>query len=106
MSGLFGNLTGAGSHLGVFTQYAVWIALAAFAIGMLLCAWRLLRGPDIEDRVLALDALYINAVALMSLFGILFNTRLLFEAELVVAVLGFISTVVLARFMSTGDIAE
>lgn len=106
MNAFLGNLANVGSHLGIFTQYAIWFAIAAFAVAMLLVAWRLLIGPDLTDRILALDALYLNGIALMVLFGILFNTRVLFEAALIVALLGFISTVVLAKFIAHGDVAE
>jgi multicomponent K+:H+ antiporter subunit F len=81
-------------------------ALLAVAAAMVLCGWRLLRGPEATDRVLALDTLYINAVALVVLLGILWRTNMLFEAALIVAMLGFVSTVALARFLSRGDVLE
>ncbi|TXC65737.1 K+/H+ antiporter subunit F [Piscinibacter aquaticus] len=73
-------------------------ALAAVSVAMLLCARRLLRGPETTDRVLALDTLYINAVALVILLGVRWQTALLFEAALIIAMLGFVSTVALARY--------
>ena len=82
------------------------IAIAAITIAMLLCGWRLLRGPETTDRLLALDTLYLNTVALTVLLGILWNTALLFEAALLVAMLGFASTVALARYISRGDVVE
>lgn len=81
-------------------------ALLAVALAMLLCAWRLLRGPETTDRLLALDTLYINTVALVILLGIRWRTELLFEAALIVAMLGFVSTVALARYLSRGDVIE
>jgi len=81
-------------------------ALAAVALAMLLCGWRLLRGPDLPDRILALDTVYINAVALVVLLGIRWQTALLFEAALIVAMLGFVATVAPARFVSRGDVVE
>ena len=73
----------------------------------LLCgAWRLLRGPGLPDRILALDTLYMNTIALLVLFGIQFDTQLLFEAALVVALLGFVGTVALAKYVTRGDIIE
>ena len=81
-------------------------ALLAVAAAMVLCGWRLLRGPEATDRVLALDTLYINAVAMVVLLGILWRTNMLFEAALIVAMLGFVSTVALARFLSRGDVLE
>ncbi|WP_187272159.1 K+/H+ antiporter subunit F [Zeimonas arvi] len=81
-------------------------AIGAFALAILLSAWRLLRGPDLPDRILALDTLYINALALLVLAGLQYGTNLYFEVALVMSMLGFIGTVVLSRFLSRGDIAE
>jgi multicomponent K+:H+ antiporter subunit F len=81
-------------------------ALAAVALAMALCAWRLLRGPTLPDRILALDTLAINAVALVVLLGIRWQTAMLFEAALIIAMLGFVSTVALARFVCRGDVME
>jgi multicomponent K+:H+ antiporter subunit F len=81
-------------------------AFACVTLALLLTAWRLLRGPDALDRVLALDTLYINVVALIVLLGVRANANLLFEAALIVAMLGFVSTVALARFLSRGDVVE
>jgi multicomponent K+:H+ antiporter subunit F len=81
-------------------------AIGAFALALLLAAWRLLIGPRIPDRILALDTLYINALALLVLAGLQYRTSLYFEVALVISMLGFIGTVVLAKFMSHGDIAE
>ena len=82
-----------------------WIE-AAFILAFLCSAWRLLRGPGFPDRILALDTLYVNAIALLVLFGIQHDTQLLFEAALVVALLGFIGTVALSKYVTRGDIIE
>ncbi len=82
------------------------IATGAVALAIVLCAWRLLRGPHATDRILAIDTLYINAVALVVLLGIRLGTALLFEAALIVAMLGFASTVGLARYLTRGDVVE
>jgi multicomponent K+:H+ antiporter subunit F len=66
----------------------------------------LLRGPEPTDRVLALDTMYINVVALVILLGMRFGTELLFEAAMIIALLGFASTVALARYLSRGDVIE
>ena len=87
-------------------EWALNIALAAVALALLLCGWRLLKGPSAPDRILAVDTLYMNAVALIVLLGLRWNTPLLFEAALLVAMLGFVSTVGLARFISRGDVVE
>jgi multicomponent K+:H+ antiporter subunit F len=73
---------------------------------MLLCTWRLWRGPSAPDRILAIDTLYINVAALVILLGLTWQTALLFEAALIVAMLGFVSTVALARFITRGDVIE
>jgi multicomponent K+:H+ antiporter subunit F len=82
------------------------IAVGAIALAMLLCTWRLIKGPQSIDRVLAIDTLYINAVALVLLLGIRLQTPLLFEAALIVAMLGFATTVGLSRYLTRGDVIE
>jgi multicomponent K+:H+ antiporter subunit F len=87
-------------------DWALNLGILAITLAVLLCAVRLLRGPTATDRVLALDTLYMNAVALIVLLGIRWNTALLFEGALLVAMLGFASTVALARYLSRGDVVE
>lgn len=82
------------------------VSLAVVAVAVLLCAWRLLAGPDLCDRILALDTLYLNVVALVILLDIRWDTEILFEAALLVAMLGFVSTVALARYVTRGDVIE
>ena len=90
----------------MIVSWALDFALAAVALAMLLALWRALRGPETVDRVLALDTLYVNAVALTILLGLRTGTALLFEAALVIAMLGFVATVAAARFISRGDVIE
>ena len=87
-------------------MWALDIATVAVALAMALCAVRLWRGPETTDRILALDTLYMNMVALVVLLGLRWNTSLLFEAALLVAMLGFIGTVGLARYLTRGDVVE
>jgi multicomponent K+:H+ antiporter subunit F len=82
-----------------------WIA-GAFVLALGLSAWRLLQGPGLPDRILALDALYINALALLVTLGILLASKLFFEVALLIGLLGFIGTVALAKFLLRGDIVE
>jgi multicomponent K+:H+ antiporter subunit F len=82
-----------------------WIE-TAFALALLCSLFRLLRGPGLPDRILALDTLYVNTIALLVLFGIQHDTQLLFEAALVVALLGFVGTVALAKYVTRGDVIE
>jgi len=85
---------------------ALLVGLFAVTVSMALTGWRLLKGPSIADRILALDTLYLNAVTLMILLGLYLNNTLLFEAALLVAMLGFVSTVALARYVTRGDTIE
>ena len=80
--------------------------MAAFALALLLNAWRLFRGPSLPDRILALDTLYINALALLVLLGLQGLTKAYFEVALLIGLLGFIGTVVLSKALLRGDIAE
>ncbi|MFN4103992.1 MAG: K+/H+ antiporter subunit F [Tepidimonas sp.] len=86
--------------------WALNIGIVVVALSVLLCSWRLLRGPELPDRILALDTLYMGMVALIILLNIRFDTELLFEAALIVAMLGFVSTVALARYVTRGDVIE
>ncbi|MFY8044443.1 MAG: K+/H+ antiporter subunit F [Rhodoferax sp.] len=85
---------------------ALTIGIGAATLTLLLCGWRLLLGPTIADRVLALDTLYLSLVALVVMLGLLWQTPVLFEAALIVALLGFVGTVALARYLSRGDVVE
>lgn len=82
------------------------LALAVFALALLLAGWRLLLGPSATDRTLALDTLYVNALAAVVLLGIAWNTTLVFEVALLIALLGFVSTVAVARFVLRGRLVE
>jgi multicomponent K+:H+ antiporter subunit F len=82
------------------------LAIGGFALALVLNAWRLFRGPGVADRILALDTLYINTLALLVLVGIRLNSDLYFEVALLIALLGFVGTVVLSKFVLRGDIAE
>lgn len=82
------------------------ITFTMLAISILLCFLRLLKGPDLPDRMLALDTLYINAIALVVLFGIHLKSSLYFEAALLIAVMGFVGTIALSKYLLRGDIME
>ena len=85
---------------------ALMVGFFAISLSILLTGWRLLKGPSIADRILALDTLYLNSVTLIILMGLYLNNSLLFEAALLVAMLGFVSTVALARYVTRGDSIE
>ncbi|MCL3881197.1 K+/H+ antiporter subunit F [Marivita sp. GX14005] len=82
------------------------IALASLALGQILSMVRLVIGPTSGDRILALDTMVINALGLIVVLGIYEGVRIYFEVSLLVAMLGFVSTVALARFILRGDIIE
>ena len=85
---------------------AVIIAFVCIAAALLLNFWRLVRGPSLPDRILALDTMYINTVALLVLFGIYQGLTVFFEAALIIALMGFVSTVALCKYLLRGDIIE
>ncbi|GHA85972.1 K+/H+ antiporter subunit F [Lysobacter bugurensis] len=87
-------------------ESAVLIALHVIGFAMLLSLWRLLRGPTVADRILALDTLYINAIAALILFGMHLRSSIYFEAALVIAMLGFVGTAVLSKYVLRRDIVE
>ncbi|MCE4070268.1 MULTISPECIES: K+/H+ antiporter subunit F [Pseudomonas] len=82
------------------------ICLTLLGVAVLLTVARLIRGPSVADRILALDTLSIKAIALIVLFGIWKGSGLYFEAALLIAVMGFVSTVALCKFLLRGDIIE
>ncbi len=73
---------------------------------MLLATVRLVRGPRAQDRVLGLDALYICTMLLFLTLGIRTGTIFFFEAAIVIAMLGFVSTLALAKFLMRGEVIE
>jgi multicomponent K+:H+ antiporter subunit F len=73
---------------------------------MLLAAFRMIRGPRAQDRVLALDALYLNTMLLFLTLGIRTGTVFFFEAAVVIAMLGFVATLALATFLMRGEVIE
>ena len=86
--------------------YALYFAFIAVGLSQILALFRLLTGPGAGDRVLALDTISINAVAMIVLFGIAAGTQMYFEAALLIAMLGFVSTVAYARFLLRRDVIE
>ena len=85
---------------------AVVLSLYAVGIAMLMSLWRLVRGPTVPDRILALDTLYINTIALLILFGMHLDSSIYFEAALIIAMLGFVGTVMLSKYVMRRDIVE
>ncbi|WP_296930440.1 K+/H+ antiporter subunit F [uncultured Marinobacter sp.] len=85
---------------------ALYITIAMVTLAALLNVYRLIKGPDAPDRVLALDTLYINAIALIILLGITLGTRMYLEAALLIAVMGFVGTVAMAKYLKRGSVIE
>jgi multicomponent K+:H+ antiporter subunit F len=85
---------------------AVTAAQLALALAIILAAVRMIAGPRAQDRVLALDALYVNTMLLFLTLGIRTGTVFFFEAAIVIAMLGFVATVALAKFLMRGEVIE
>jgi multicomponent K+:H+ antiporter subunit F len=85
---------------------ALFIALGLVSLALLLSLMRLVKGPSTPDRILALDTLYINTIAILILLGIHLSSALYFEAALLIAVLGFVGTVALSKYLLRGDVME
>lgn len=87
-------------------NFAIETGFVLIGLAMTLNLWRLVRGPDATDRILALDTMTINAIALLVLFGVRTGSSAYFEAALILAVMGFVGTVALAKYLLRGDIIE
>ncbi|MFV1874470.1 MULTISPECIES: K+/H+ antiporter subunit F [Nioella] len=87
-------------------EYALTFALGCYALALLLNLWRIAIGPDAADRILALDTMVINLIALVVLYGVWHSTAIYFEAAMLIAMVGFVSTVAYCRFLLRGDIIE
>lgn len=82
------------------------IAMGMVTLAIALTLLRLVIGPSLPDRILALDTMYVNAIALLILFGIYQGADVYFEAALLIAVMGFVGTVALSKYILRGDIIE
>ncbi|MGU3391264.1 K+/H+ antiporter subunit F [Sphingomonas sp. M1A8_2b] len=85
---------------------ALHIAAIAVAVALLCNGWRLIRGPAIGDRIVALDTMVINVIALIVVIGMIGGTGTYFEAALLLAMVGFVSTIAYCKFILRGDIVE
>lgn len=85
---------------------ALFFGFACFGLGMLMCLLRIAKGPTAADRILALDTIVINTIALLILYGVHKGTAIYYEASMLVAMVGFVSTVAYCRFVLRGDIIE
>jgi multicomponent K+:H+ antiporter subunit F len=86
--------------------WALAFGFAALSLALVLNLWRLFKGPGVADRILALDTMVINVIGLIVLAGIAGGEGTSFEAALLLAMVGFVSTVAYAKFLLRGDIIE
>ncbi|MFV0333271.1 MAG: K+/H+ antiporter subunit F [Tropicimonas sp.] len=87
-------------------HYALIFATACFSLGLLMNLWRIRFAPGVVDRILALDTMVVNAIALLNVYGIREGTAVYFEVSLLIAMFGFVSTVAYCRFILRGNIIE
>ncbi|MGO4739822.1 K+/H+ antiporter subunit F [Bosea sp. 2KB_26] len=86
--------------------WSVTAAQAMLVAAMGCYAYRVIRGPRAQDRVLCLDAMYVTAMLLVLTIGIRSGSAIYFEAALIIAVLGFVSSIALAKFLMRGEVIE
>jgi multicomponent K+:H+ antiporter subunit F len=86
--------------------WAISFALMTVALAMVFAAIRLLRGPAAEDRVLALDTLYVNSMIAVLILGIQQGSRIYFDIALLIALFGFVGSAAMAKFLLRGEVIE
>ncbi|THF61163.1 K+/H+ antiporter subunit F [Pseudothauera rhizosphaerae] len=87
-------------------ELAIGFVLVCVILSMVFCAVRLVRGPTAQDRVLALDTLWMCAMLLAVVLGLRFGSQVYFEAAMLIALTGFVSSIALAKFLLRGEIIE
>ncbi len=87
-------------------ELSIQIGLIFISLALVLSFYRLIIGPSQPDRILALDTLYVNSIALLVLVGLYLQSMVYFEAALLIAVMGFVGTVALSKYLLRGDIME
>ena len=90
----------------VILSTVVSIAQLMLAAAMAIVSVRILLGPRAQDRIIGVDTLYINAMLLLVTFGIETGRVVYFEAALVIGMLGFVTTIALAKFLMRGEVIE
>ena len=91
------------------SQTLIWVltlALFLILLGMACSLTRLLRGPSAQDRVLALDCMYLNGMLAMLVLGIMYSSAMYFEAALLIALFGCVSSTAMAKFLLRGEVIE
>lgn len=87
-------------------EFGLTTAMIFLGLAMVCAAWRIIRGPRAQDRVLGMDVLYLNGMLLAVVFGLRTGVDLYFEAALVIGMLGFAATVAMAKFLMRGEVIE
>jgi len=90
----------------VLLFWGIGLAQIMLGLAMILCAWRLVFGPRAQDRIMGLDTLYVTAMMMLLLFGMRAGSSLYFEAALIIALLGFVSSIALAKLLMRGEVIE
>lgn len=91
---------------GSFLVWSLTVAQFMLMLAIACYVYRIVRGPRAQDRVLCLDAMYVNAMLLVLTFGIRTGSTHYFEAALVISIIGFVSSVALAKFLMRGEVIE
>ncbi len=85
---------------------AITVTLTVYGLAILLMMWRMLRGPSAQDRVMALDAIYVVGMLIALVVGIRYTSSMYFEAALLIALFGFVSSAAMAKFLLRGEVIE
>lgn len=89
-----------------FLWLSLRVAIGMLVVAMLLALFRLLRGPSAQDRVLALDCLYVNATLLILTLSLSWRSSMYYEAALLIALFGFVGSTAMAKFLLRGEVIE
>lgn len=89
-----------------FLAAATYFAIGCFAVAMAIALYRLIWGPSAQDRVLALDFIYVNGLLTVMVLGIRYASQMYFEAALLIALFGFLGSTVMATFLLRGEVIE
>ena len=87
-------------------SWAISVTLVCFAAAISIATLRLVRGPSAQDRVQALDFIYVNAMLIVLVLGIRYASAMYFEAALLMALFGFVSSTAMAKFLFRGEVIE
>jgi len=90
----------------VILYWGIGLAQIMLGLAMVCCAWRLFFGPRAQDRIMGLDTLTVTSMMMLLLFGMRAETSLYFEAALIIALLGFVSSIALAKLLMRGEVIE